>query len=102
MLIIYLRSLKIYNLALSMYSNSQVIRPIKKTLHLLHHFSLVKRITFNKRHVFVLLAKAQYLRTAWVAQLVKGLTLDFSSGHDLTVGGVKPCIGLCADSMETA
>ena len=30
------------------------------------------------------------IRGAWVAQLVKGLTLDFSSGHDLTVPGIKP------------
>ena len=26
----------------------------------------------------------------WVAQLVKHLTLDFSSGHDLKVCGIKP------------
>ena len=31
---------------------------------------------------------------AWVAQLVKHLTLDLSSGHDLMVGGIKPLIGL--------
>ena len=36
----------------------------------------------------------------WVAQLAKCLTLDFSSGHDLTVHGFEPCIGLCADSAE--
>ena len=32
----------------------------------------------------------------WVAQSVKHLTLDFSSGCDLTVCGVKPHIGLHA------
>ena len=39
---------------------------------------------------------------AWVAQLVKRLTLDFSSGHDLTVHGVEPCIRLCTDCVEPA
>ena len=39
-------------------------------------------------------------RGAWVAQSVKRLTLDFGSGHDLTVRGFKPCMGLCADSAE--
>ena len=39
-------------------------------------------------------------RGAWVAQLVKQPILDFSSGHDLTVHGFKPCIRLCTDSME--
>ena len=33
-----------------------------------------------------------------MAQLVKHLTLAFSSGHDLTVRGFKPRFGLCADS----
>ena len=35
-------------------------------------------------------------RGAWVAQLVKRL----SSGHDLSVRGFKPCVGLCADSSK--
>ena len=39
---------------------------------------------------------------AWVAQLVKSLTLDFGLGHDLMVHGFDPCIGLCADSAELA
>ena len=29
---------------------------------------------------------------AWVAQPVKHPTLDFGSGHDLTVGEFEPCI----------
>ena len=37
-----------------------------------------------------------------MAQSVKHLTLDFGSGHNLTVRGFKPCIGLCADSGEPA
>ena len=36
-----------------------------------------------------------------MAQSVKCLTLDPSSGHGLTVCGFKPHIGLCADSMES-
>ena len=39
---------------------------------------------------------------AWVAQSVQHLILDFSSGHDLMVCETEPCIGLCADGMETA
>ena len=41
-------------------------------------------------------------RGTWVAQSVKRPTLGFGSGHDLTVHEFKPCIGLCADSMESA
>ena len=37
-----------------------------------------------------------------MAQLVKCLTLDFSSGHDLMVCEFKPHIGLCADSVAPA
>ena len=46
--------------------------------------------------------KKYSMRGAWVAQLVKCPTLGFSSGHDLSVHGLEPCIGLCADSVETA
>ena len=37
-----------------------------------------------------------------MARLVKCLTLDFGSGHDLTVCGFKPCTGLRGDSAEPA
>ena len=37
-----------------------------------------------------------------LAQLVKHLTLDFGSGHDLTVRESEPHIGLCADSRDPA
>ena len=37
-------------------------------------------------------------RDTWVAQLVKGLTLDFGSGHDLMVHVIEPLAGLCVDS----
>ena len=33
---------------------------------------------------------------------VKCLTLDFGSGHDLTVHGAEPHVGLCTDSEEPA
>ena len=36
----------------------------------------------------------------WVVQLVKRLTLDFGSGHDLIVREIEPCIQLCADGVE--
>ena len=38
----------------------------------------------------------------WVAQLVKHLTLDFGSGHDLMVHGIKPSTGLQADRAGPA
>ena len=39
---------------------------------------------------------------AWVAQLVNHPTLSFSSGHDLMVCEVEPCIRLHADGGEPA
>ena len=41
-------------------------------------------------------------RGIWVAQSVKPPILDFCSGHDLTVCGFKPRIGLCTDSVDPA
>ena len=35
-----------------------------------------------------------------MAQLVKHLTVDLSSGHDLTVREFEPHVGLCTDSSE--
>ena len=37
----------------------------------------------------------------WLSRLSVRL-LIFGSGHDLTVHGIKPRIGLCADSAEPA
>ena len=34
-----------------------------------------------------------YFRATWVAQLVKRLTLDFGSGHDLTIMRSSPTLG---------
>ena len=39
---------------------------------------------------------------AWVAQSAEHLTLDFDSGHDLTVRGIELHVGLCADGAEPA
>ena len=38
-----------------------------------------------------------YLRGTWVAQLVKHVTLDFGSGHDLMVCGIEPSLWLCSE-----
>ena len=38
----------------------------------------------------------------WMAPSVKHQTLDFGSGHDLTVCGIKACIGFRADRAEPA
>ena len=37
-----------------------------------------------------------------MAQSVKHPTLDFSSSHDLLVCEIKPYVGLCANSVESA
>ena len=37
-----------------------------------------------------------------MAQVVKCLTLNFSSGHDLQVCEFEPCVRLCADDTEPA
>ena len=37
-----------------------------------------------------------------MAQSTGCLTLDFSSGHDLIVPAIEPCVWLCVDSMEPA
>ena len=39
---------------------------------------------------------------AWVVQLVKHLTLDFSSGHGLMVHEFKLRIRFCSDDVELA
>ena len=37
-----------------------------------------------------------------MAQWVECLTVDFDSGHHLTVCRIEPSVGLCADSVEPA
>ena len=46
--------------------------------------------------------RGKHIRDIWVAQSVKCPTLDFRSGHDLTVRGFEPRIGLCTDNAESA
>ena len=41
-------------------------------------------------------------RGAWVAHSVKHPTLDFDSGHDLTVREIEPGIRLLVDNAEPA
>ena len=53
-------------------------------------------------YVCMYMFKMMITRGAWVAQSAKRLTLDFSSGYDLTDPELESCIGLCADSAEPA
>ena len=48
------------------------------------------------------LKKKENYGDIWVARSVKPLTLDFGSGHDLTVCESEPRIGLCTDSKDPA
>ena len=51
----------------------------------------------------IILFKNHFYGGAWVAQSVKQPTLDFGSGHDLTVHEIEPCfLGLCTDSIQPA
>ena len=43
-----------------------------------------------------------YFWGTWVTQSVKHVTLDFSSGHDLTISEIKPYFGLCTNSAKPA
>ena len=52
--------------------------------------------------IVTVLFQDDYFQGTWVAQLVEHLTIDFGSGHDLTVHEFKPCSGLCADNVELA
>ena len=49
-----------------------------------------------------ILSKLGLCQGASVTQVVKHLNLDFGSGHNRLVCGIKPHIGLCADSAEPA
>ena len=52
--------------------------------------------------IMLFFPKNNILGRGWVAQLVKHRTLNFCSGHDLTVHGIESCVGLCADSVKPA
>ena len=43
-----------------------------------------------------------HCRGTWVPQSVERLTLRFGSGHDLTVHGFEPRIGLCPGTAKPA
>ena len=43
------------------------------------------------------MGKKRDVGTPGGAQLIKGLTLDFSSGHDLMVHEIEPHVRLCAE-----
>ena len=58
-----------------------------------------KTVCLGRQHVE---SKLRPPRGTWVAQSVKRPTLDFGSGHDLTVREFKPRIGLCTHSEEPA
>ena len=58
-----------------------------------------KRPFDNGTHRKLFLLEMEAFWGTWVAQSVKHQTLDFGSGHDLTVCGFEPCIGLYAVSM---
>ena len=52
--------------------------------------------------LFTVILKSSNTWGTWVTQSVKHLTLDFNSGHDVTIHEFEPHIGLCTDSAEPA
>ena len=52
--------------------------------------------------VILLQMKTKLDWDTWVAHSVECWIPDFGSGHDLTVCGIEPCIGLHADNVEAA
>ena len=44
----------------------------------------------------------QAVRGTWVAQSVEDPTLDLGSGHDFTIHGFEPHVGLLTESVEPA
>ena len=57
----------------------------------------------TNRQTFIIsqVLRARNSRGTWVAQPVERPTLDFGSGHDLTVREIEPRIRLCADSADS-
>ena len=56
-------------------------------------------------HVIGTELQSEKMKKCWIGrlgELVKCPTLDFGSGHDLTVCGFEPRTGLYADSAEPA
>ena len=85
---------------------AHLLTPLILTVHSLTFFlSFWVLVTFYASSVVTVRSlnfKIPSYRGAWVAQSVKCPTLDLGSGHNLTVCGFKPCIGLCADSPKPA
>ena len=61
---------------------------------------MIKRVLFVSNFSFFF--QLYFIWDTRVAQSVKPLTLDFSSGHDLTDCEFEPCKGLRADSVDPA
>ena len=59
-------------------------------------------ITLRIYYTLTIPNKVRIYWDAWVAQLVKCLTLDFGSGHELMVHEFKPHIWLHVDSVDGA
>ena len=87
-------------------SPKQTLTPSEAVSHRLKEFFLSGRSPFPDGNTFTKLVRDCYLkqntRPTWVAQLVKYQTLDFCSGHDPIVHGIKPCVRLCTVSTEPA
>ena len=64
--------------------------------------SLQTRQTVYLQGIHFIVYKLYLNKGTWVAQSVKYPTLDFSSGHDLTVRGIEPHHRLCADRVDPA
>ena len=61
----------------------------------------VNPLSSFKLHTLIMLIKMKTWGS-WMAQLVKQMTLDFSSGHDLLVQEFEPRVRLHANSVEPA
>ena len=57
-------------------------------------------VNLKKKYPSQVFFKKSLGRSSWVTQLVKHLTLNLGSGHDLPVLEFKPCMGLHAVTEE--
>ena len=53
--------------------------------------TLMMNVIFSQKQHSTSMATQSGFKGTWVAQSVKRPTLDFSSGHDLTVMRLSPC-----------
>ena len=68
----------------------------------IYQLTVMGCVRFNSLRTVLILRDRKSPRGTWVVQLAKCPTLDFSSGHDLTVREFEPRVGLCAGSVEPA